>query len=224
MHVHPQRPTARARCRKLLEFDVLPLEWPCCLGCDASGTIAAAPPGSPWTVGDRVWAYTNIGKPYSGSFAEYVRVPGDVVGSVPDGVGMGSRKYGRHYHHSPRSVPPHETNPGIRYVCEAIRGPAIAMCDEVPHKGCGREPMLATVDPMAQPGVKATLLGMHAGKSYDVMREDPVQYVPAVSDLVALRKLAPTLVQLREGLKALTEGLDVLKDRQVSINKVAVIL
>eukprot|EP00892_Ulva_mutabilis_P011848 jgi/Ulvmu1/9035/UM005_0127.1 len=73
---------------KMLEYNFVPLEWPAVVGCDMSGTVAAVPDGSPWKIGDRVWAYSDLGKPYSGSFAEYVRVPGDVLSPVPDGVAM----------------------------------------------------------------------------------------------------------------------------------------
>lgn len=37
-------------------------------------------------VGDRVWAFTGLGLPASGTLAEYCLVPDDMLGTVPDGM------------------------------------------------------------------------------------------------------------------------------------------
>mmetsp|Transcript_19566 Transcript_19566/g.65723 ORF Transcript_19566/g.65723 Transcript_19566/m.65723 type:complete len:337 (-) Transcript_19566:495-1505(-) len=65
-------------------------QWPHVFGCDMAGTVEAVgeeAKGS-FKEGDKVWAYTDLGKAHSGAFAELVRVPVDVLGHVPEGMAM----------------------------------------------------------------------------------------------------------------------------------------
>jgi NADPH:quinone reductase-like Zn-dependent oxidoreductase len=63
--------------------------WPFVLGVDFSGTIAElSDPSSNLKVGDKVWGYTGLNHPGSGTLAEYCTVPFDCLAKVPDGVSM----------------------------------------------------------------------------------------------------------------------------------------
>jgi NADPH:quinone reductase-like Zn-dependent oxidoreductase len=58
-------------------------------GCDYSGTVARIGPKAPgnWSIGDRVAGLTHGGLyPDRGSFAEYLRIPGDMAWKVPSSV------------------------------------------------------------------------------------------------------------------------------------------
>lgn len=59
------------------------------IGCDYCGTIAKVGPNAPgnWTVGDRVAGWTHGGLyPDRGSFAEYLKIPGDLAWKPPSSV------------------------------------------------------------------------------------------------------------------------------------------
>lgn len=59
------------------------------IGCDYSGTVAKVGPKAPgdWTVGDRVAGWTHGGLyPDRGSFAEYLKIPGDLAWKPPSSV------------------------------------------------------------------------------------------------------------------------------------------
>jgi NADPH:quinone reductase-like Zn-dependent oxidoreductase len=53
-----------------------------------SGAVVSVSLGTTFKEGDKVWAYTLVWLPYSGTLAEYVCVPAALVGRVPDGVTM----------------------------------------------------------------------------------------------------------------------------------------
>ena len=284
-------------CRKLLEYAFVPLEWPSSFGCDMSGTVAAAPPGSPWTPGEKVWAFPGLVKPHAATFAEYVRVPWDVLARVPDGVSMAAAStlgvctltaaLGL-FTHMKLSLEPSEehastsvlvygassivgvytvgllkcagyravavasekhhawlkdtlgadecwdykaegwvddaaaANPGMRYALDAISGPATELCDEVLVKCGGEDTQIATVDPMSKAEVKATLHTIYTGTCYDDYREDCVRYIKAVTDLLAAGELPLAPVRELEGLEAVAEGLQMLKEGKVSGEKIVV--
>jgi NADPH:quinone reductase-like Zn-dependent oxidoreductase len=73
---------------KMAEYNVYVSSWPHVFGCDMSGTVVESSVGSGFSEGAKVWAYTLLGQPHSGTLAEYVRVPAAMVGHVPEGVSM----------------------------------------------------------------------------------------------------------------------------------------
>jgi len=77
---------------KMLDFGFAVRRWPHCLGCDMAGTIhALGQDASPsLKKGSRVWAYTSVGEPFSGTFAEFVKVPYSLLGTVPEEMDMDS--------------------------------------------------------------------------------------------------------------------------------------
>eukprot|EP00899_Mesostigma_viride_P012241 jgi/Mesvir1/21017/Mv08072-RA.1 len=90
---------------KMLEYNFFVESWPFCPGCDMAGTIvemgpraqqaaadSAAPAHgeTPLNVGDRVWAFTGLGKPFSGTLAEFVSVPASLCGRIPPGMSFES--------------------------------------------------------------------------------------------------------------------------------------
>jgi NADPH:quinone reductase-like Zn-dependent oxidoreductase len=62
--------------------------WPHVLGCDMAGTVAEAAHGSPFKPGDKVFGYTSLGEPHSGTLAEYCLVPSDMLAAVPPAISM----------------------------------------------------------------------------------------------------------------------------------------
>ena len=60
--------------------------FPFVVGCDCSGTVEAVGQNSKFKVGDRVATYPGLGKPTTGTFAEYVKADSRLVFQIPESM------------------------------------------------------------------------------------------------------------------------------------------
>jgi len=69
--------------------DVMPYEFPIIPGCDAAGTVVSAGEGARrFSPGTRVFCYTKGAVIHSGTYAQYVAVPEEVLAVVPEALDL----------------------------------------------------------------------------------------------------------------------------------------